>query len=109
MTDEQKDALVKVLHDLIMDAAPRSETRPKYGGVLYTLRPEEKEGQFCGVFVYKAHVQLSFAHGAALDDPTGVLSGSGKFRRHVSFTTTEDVKPQVLSRLLEQAASEGAK
>jgi len=108
MTDDEKDVLVRMLHDLIIRAAPRAQTRSKYGGTLYTLKPEEKEGQFCGVFVYTAHVQLSFANGTALDDPTSVLSGSVKFRRHVSFTKTDDVKPQVLLRLLEQAASEGS-
>jgi len=105
MTDDEKEALVRTLHELILRAVPRAETLSKYGGVLYTLKPDEKEGQFCGVFVLKAHVQLSFSNGAALDDPDGVLSGNGKYRRHLSFTTPDDVQARVMTRLLKQAAS----
>ncbi len=61
-----------------MTALPKSSKVAKYGGTLYTLKPDLKKGQFCGVFPYKAHVQLSFAQGASLDDPDGLLEGGGK-------------------------------
>jgi len=104
MNNDEKTALTAMLHKLILRAVPHAQTLSKYGGVLYTLKPDEKEGQFCGVFVLKAHVQRSFSNGATLDDPDGVLSGSGKYRRHLSFKTPDDVQPQVVTRLLKQAA-----
>ena len=50
-----------MLDELVRKAAPKARTVPKYGGVLYTLKPEDKEGQFCGIFSYKNHVNLSFS------------------------------------------------
>ena len=69
MTETENRNLIERLDSLVMSAAPKAATVTKYGGTLYTLKPDEKEGQFCGVFPYKKHVQLSFALGVDLDDP----------------------------------------
>lgn len=73
------------LEEFIRQTVPACRTVKKYGGTLFTLKPDEKEGQFCGVFIYKKHVQLSFSNGAELEDPGQLLSGSGKRRRHLNF------------------------
>jgi len=49
--------LAKGPEEFIRRVVPASQTVSKYGGTLLTLKPEEKEGQFCGVFIYKEHVQ----------------------------------------------------
>ncbi|MFC3150722.1 DUF1801 domain-containing protein [Litoribrevibacter euphylliae] len=98
-------ALAEQLEDFIVTTVPDAEKVSKYGGVLFTLKPEEKEGQFCGVFIYKEHVQLSFSLGAELHDPAGVLEGSGKRRRHVNFKAASNLDFNVLEGLLKQAAS----
>ncbi|TWU44817.1 hypothetical protein Poly51_58830 [Rubripirellula tenax] len=77
MTDAEKNGLVELLDSLVMAALPKSTKVAKYDGTLYTLKPDEKEGQFCGVFPHNAHVQLSFAKGSELDDPGGLLEGCG--------------------------------
>ena len=77
MTDAEKNNLIAALDQIIISVAPKASTVGKYGGTLYTLRPNEKEGQFCGVFPYKNHVQLSFTRGSELDDPSEVLNGAG--------------------------------
>ena len=100
MTDAEKQKLIELLDSLVMAAVPKSTKVAKYGGTLYTLKPDEKEGQFCGVFPYKAHVQLSFAQGASLDDPDGLLEGSGKFRRHLTFKSLDDVDAKVVKRFV---------
>ncbi len=92
MTISELEALAEELHNLILRDVPTSSTVAKYGGILYTLNPTEKEGQFCGVFVYKSHVQLSFSAGSFLDDPLRILSGSGKLRRHINFKRSEDIE-----------------
>ena len=106
MTNAEKNALTSGLDDLIRRAAPKVATVSKYGGVLYTIRPEEKEGQFCGVFVYKNHVQISFANGTQLEDPAGILLGGGKYRRHISFASPDELaeKEKPILRLLKQSA-----
>jgi len=67
----------------------------KYGGILFASGV-----QFCGVFVYKAHVSVEFGHGAAIDDPFGHLEGGGKFRRHLKLLTLADIEAKQLARYL---------
>ena len=97
-------ALADELEEYIKLIVPKSEAVKKYGGTLYTLKPEEKEGQFCGVFVHTKHVKISFSKGAELRDPKNVLLGSGKYRRHVNFMPSEDIDFAGLKALLKQAA-----
>ncbi len=108
MTDDQKNNLIELLDSLVMAVVPKASKVPKYGGTLYTLKPDEKEGQFCGVFPYKAHVQLSFAQGTSLDDPDGLLEGGGKFRRHLTFKSLDNVDAKVVKRFTKAAAKLGA-
>jgi len=98
--------LVGRLHDLILRVVPEAETVSKYGGTLYTLHPDEKEGQFCGVFSYKEHAQLAFTAGTLLKDPNRLLRGSGKYRRHINFRWPEELEEKPISELLRQAAEE---
>ena len=52
-----------------------------------------------GIFhiaVYSQHVNLGFNDGATLDDPKGILQGSGNQIRHLKIKTPEDIKrPEV--------------
>ncbi len=109
MTDAEKNNLIELLDSMVMAAVPKSAKVPKYGGTLYTLKPDEQEGQFCGVFPYKAHVQLSFAKGIELDDPDGLLEGGGKFRRHLTFKSLDDVDAKSVKRFVKAASRLGAK
>ncbi|MGI9516977.1 MAG: DUF1801 domain-containing protein [Pirellulaceae bacterium] len=104
MTEKEKKNLVALLHQLVMAAVPRSTTEEKYGGTLYTVRPDEKEAQFCGIFTYKGHVQLSFARGVDLDDPDGMLQGGGKYRRHLNFADMDEVDAGAIGQFARAAA-----
>jgi hypothetical protein len=42
-----------------------------------------EDAAFAYVGVFKAHVSVGFFFGAELDDPAGLLEGSGKRMRHV--------------------------
>lgn len=101
---DSPEPLVSTLLTLVKKAVPKAATVEKYGGVLFTLHPEHKESQFCGVFQYATHAQLSFARGAQLDDPDGLLEGKGKARRHVNVSTAKDIKKAALTRLIKAAA-----
>ena len=48
-----------------------------------------------GIFhiaVYSKHVNLGFNDGATLDDPKGILEGSGNQIRHIKIKTPDDIK-----------------
>lgn len=104
MNDLEQSAIVGRLNGLILKAAPTAKTVSKYGGTLYTLKPDQKEGQFCGIFEYKGHVQLAFSQGTQLSDPKHLLEGSGKYRRHVNVKTEQEIDETSLVRLVKQAA-----
>lgn len=97
-------SLADELESFIRSVVPKSTLVSKYGGTLFTLKPEEKEGQFCGVFVYKTHVQISFSKGAQLKDAKKLLSGSGKLRRHINLRSMDDINQKELKTLLRQSA-----
>ena len=97
-------SIANELEEFIQSCIPESSRVSKYGGTLFTLKPEEKEGQFCGVFVYSAHVQLSFSNGLQLKDERNILKGSGKSRRHVNFKSGEKIDYPYLKGLICQAA-----
>lgn len=103
MNDTEKKIITQMIDELILKAVPKAQTVAKYGGVLYTTKPDEKEGQFCGTFTFKNHVQLSFANGAELTDPTQVLQGNGKYRRHINFLSPDDIDSKVLLALIKQS------
>src|SRR5215813_12272839 len=54
-----------------------------------------------GIFhiaVYSNHVNLGFNDGATLDDPKGILLGSGNRIRHITIRTVADLqKPEIRS------------
>ena len=73
----------------------------------------EKHGVLCTGEVYKDKVKLTFAQGAALDDPAGLFNASlaGGTRRAIDFFEGDAVDAKALGRLVEKAArfNEGKK
>lgn len=97
-------ALGNELEAYIQEIIPESSSLSKYGGTLFTLKPDEKEGQFCGVFLYSEHVQISFSKGARLSDPQKLLKGSGKHRRHINFEELGEIDFDYLKEILMQSS-----
>ena len=59
-----------------------------------------------GIFhlaVYSKHVNLGFNDGATLDDPKGILQGSGKLIRHITIKTAEDLERPELRAYIRRA------
>lgn len=61
------------------------------------------DAAFGYVNVFKAHVNVGFFRGAEIDDPQGLLEGTGKFMRHVKLRPGNDVDAQALKKLIETA------
>nr|WP_320167306.1 DUF1801 domain-containing protein [uncultured Methylophaga sp.] len=99
-------SLAEELENLVLDCEPSAHKVSKYGGTLFTLYPEEKEAQFCGVFVRKNHVQLSFSQGAKLSHSETLLNGSGKYRRHINFKPGDKVDRMQIRKLLVEASQQ---
>jgi hypothetical protein len=59
-----------------------------------------------GIFhiaVYSKHVNLGFNDGATLDDPKGILLGSGNQIRHITIKTAADIKRPELRAYIRRA------
>lgn len=61
---------------------------------------------FAYVNVYKAHMNVGFFNGAVLDDPAGLLEGSGKLMRHVKLRPGSEVNSPALARLIRASYSD---
>lgn len=55
------------------------------------------------VDAFTAHVNVGFFQGAALDDPAGLLQGTGKHMRHVKVHPGRPVDVEALTRLIDTA------
>lgn len=58
---------------------------------------------FAYVNVFSTHVNVGFFYGACLDDPAGLLEGSGKRMRHVKLRPGAEPDAAAISRLVEVA------
>lgn len=61
------------------------------------------EAAFGYVNAFTAHVNVGFFRGAELDDPAGLLEGSGKFMRHVKLRPDGEIDEAALRKLIAAA------
>jgi hypothetical protein len=62
-----------------------------------------EDAAFGYVNAFRAHVNVGFFHGAALDDPAGLLEGTGKRMRYVKLRWGQQVNAAALSELVAAA------
>ncbi|MFG1190527.1 DUF1801 domain-containing protein [Xanthobacter flavus] len=67
----------------------------------------EHAGVLCTGEVYKTYVKLTFAHGAALDDPSGLFNAGlgGGTRRAIDIHEGEDVEAGAFKALIQAAGA----
>jgi hypothetical protein len=61
------------------------------------------DAAFAYVNAFKAHVNVGFFHGAALEDPAGLLQGTGKRMRHVKLQPGGPENAAALAGLIDAA------
>jgi hypothetical protein len=62
-----------------------------------------EDAPFCYVNTFKAHVNVGFFYGALLEDPAGMLEGSGKRMRHVKLKPDSEIAADALRDLIHAA------
>ena len=60
--------------------------------------------QMCYLRVGLKHITFGFFWGTSLDDPEGLLEGTGKNLRHVKLRTIDDLNKDGLKELIQAAA-----
>jgi|SRR5688572_4895395 len=62
-----------------------------------------EDAPFAYVDSYTSHVNVGFYYGASLEDPAGLLQGSGKHMRHVKLRPAQKVNVAALRKLIDAA------
>ena len=57
----------------------------------------------CNITAWKKHVNLGFVRGTDLDDPAGLLEGSGEAMRHIQLHALEDLGRREIRELIRSA------
>ena len=70
---------------------------------LYGPTSKALEDNVCNVAVLRHHVTLTFRFGIELDDPLGLLRGSGKVMRHLRIEQPRDFERLEVGTFLRQA------
>lgn len=92
---------LKRVRALIKEADPEIVEEWKWRGVPVW----EHDGIICTGETYKAVVKMTFAKGAALDDPAGLFNSSldGNVRRAIDFREGEKINEEALKALIHAA------
>ena len=100
-----RGAMLARLRALILEAQAGIEEDWKWSGPCWT-----HAGLICTGETYQRHVKLTFAHGAALPDPSGLFNSSldGRVRRAIDFGPEARVDGPALQALVRAAASYNA-
>ena len=61
------------------------------------------DAAFGYVNAFRDHVNVGFFRGAEIDDPAGLLEGTGKFMRHVKLRPEGPVDESALTKLIKTA------
>lgn len=97
--DPRLRRIARRLRSLIRKSAPSlSECVNPWGVPTFELN-----GPVCFWMVGKHHVTFGFMRGTSLDDPKGLLEGTGKNLRHVKLRSLDDLQRPGLKSLIASA------
>ena len=98
-----RGAMLARLRALIKQAEPEVIEEWKWRGVPVWYR----HGMICTGETYKKVVKMTFAKGAALDDPSGLFNSSldGNVRRAIDFQEGEEVDEAAFTALIRAAVA----
>jgi hypothetical protein len=100
VNSEQAEILV-MIETLFNEVSQELTEKIKYGGLVFF----KHDTLIGGIFPYKNHISIEFSTGADFDDPSGLLEGKGKRRRHLKVRTYGDIDILNPVFFIEQAAN----
>ncbi len=87
--DAEKAEIVRQVRKVVKAAAPDASEAIKWAQPVY-----EVNGPFAYLQAHSGHVNFGFWRGVELDDPEGLLQGTGEKMRHVKLSEASEVKAQ---------------
>ncbi len=92
--------VVRALRSRVKKLVPSTKQTVNAWGIPTFEAPDP----FCFYLVGKNHVTFGFHYGTSLEDPEGLLEGTGKNLRHVKLRGLEDLEQKGLKNLVLAAA-----
>jgi hypothetical protein len=83
---------------IVLKAAPEAKESIKWAQPVY-----ESNGPFCYFKAFKNSINLGFWRGIDIEDPKGLLEGSGDKMRHVKIRSIDDVDEEQFADFVRQA------
>jgi hypothetical protein len=98
-------AIARAARRLVLDVLPDGrESLDRSDRIVgYATGPRAIKDLWAGVAPHSRHVNLQLANGALLDDPDGVLEGTGKRVRHIKLHSLADVERPATRSILESS------
>jgi hypothetical protein len=79
--------------------------RPGERSAAYGIGPKKISEAYAYIMPHAEYVNLGFYHGTSLNDPAGLLEGTGKGLRHVKvYSLQQAQRPEIRALILESIA-----
>ena len=98
--DGWKAETVTGVRQIILEAAPDSTESIKWSQPVY-----ESNGPFCYMNAFKNSMNFCIWRGVDIEDPDGLLQGSGDKMRHFKIASVDDVNEKVYTNYVKQAVN----
>ncbi len=90
---------VVLIRDLFLQSTNEIEESIQYGGLVFKVL----NMLVGGIYVYKSHISIEFSDGVSFADPSKMLEGSGKKRRHLKIASVNDIEEKSSLYYIKQA------
>lgn len=95
----KNQAIIRSLRRFVKRVQPGLTEAVKWGNGCWIGH----DGPVAYVYSATGYVQFGFFHGASLNDPKGLLEGSGKYVRHTKVRGPSGIDERAFAALLRQA------
>lgn len=95
----EKVKIIKPIRRIFLGSNKELTEDIKYGGLVFNL----SNVLIGGIFPYKEHISIEFSNGADFLDPSGMLEGKGKKRRHLKIVKLKDIDDKNLKYFVAEA------
>ncbi len=99
---EERRPMLLALREIIVTSGYGFKEGIKWGSPSYWM-PEISRRNICYLAPQNAYVRLGFFNGAMLDDPDGMLEGTGKKLRHIKVYEVTDANRDALKSYVQRA------
>jgi hypothetical protein len=96
--DDWRAEAIARIREIVLRAEPPVLEAFKWSQPVY-----EMNGPFCYIKAFKQSVNFGFWRGVDLEDPKGILQGTGVKMRHIKLTSLEDIDEEVFLDFVQQA------